>query len=711
MKARALAGGIVVLMVLTGCAAGRVPAQPRAGSVVGRDAADPPAPEKFSVAKEVGQQGGDVTGERAAVTVPPGAWAEGETGTVSIGDPLSSPDAVAASPLRWGAPVQVEHESALRRALRVTWDVSGLNQEQERSLVLTRWDARHRAWEAQGTDFTMADGVLTAAIDNFSVWTWFTSGDATQLVGELTGKRAEAPRCGPTPLPSWVTSVVHPDQDVAAAAMRACAEGTRDPDRILAKVVNNRSFTQHLTLVPDGARWVSARQEEVEVSATGALWAIAHRVLDDGSAFLVPPTSEVQIVLERPPSPESVHLEISARADRTAIFADLLEGAVDYVGVPDLESPVAQAFLTTYLECGGSKLSQSAPTSAKDAVSTTLGTVHDCAAAVSEDPDGLVAQSLRKEKAKGGGAATRGIQADRATARLGHLLWYINYAEALEYLGSQIADAAVGPTTFGIDVDGRPPALGRWLAACSDADVDSDRLYRNLGRQDAFIHAATELWRLPAWKASGQRAIAPLGACSSEHRRAVAGNIIATWGVDARSARVIAGLVSSAMTVRLLQVDDILSAPVPASCQHEAGTLVDGDLPLPVDPDLGYSLSGDASVNDGLPPVLVDLDGDGVDELVGILHCTAGGVGWPELVLVYSPGPELVGYVDLGSKYEFEHAYVDSLTPTADGLKVVWNGYDGCCGDQSWYTGYLRPVDYQTDGQYDIVDVQEGKDG
>lgn len=720
MASRWVALAVVVLLALAACSPASGSRQssggPTASGVGVVDEEDPAPPKRFSVVEEVGQQGGRVTGEHAGVVVPEGTWRKGTTGTVSVSNPLTATDGRATS-LVWGAPIGVEHDGDLRRALTLTWDVSALSDEQRQSLVLTRWDPRQRAWAYQDVPFTVSSGTLNAEVREFSLWTWAASVD--QTVGQVLGKRAAAPKCSSIPLPSWVTSVVRPDQDIAAAAVRTCAEGNGNSEQVVVRVVNNRSFAQRLSLGPDGSRWASARQREEEISVTGAVWIAAHAVMASNHTYLIPPTSEVMITLARPSSPEPVQLQFSAQADATTVFADLVSYGVETMKLPDLGSPVAAAYLQAYLKCGGAKLSQSPPTDAQAAVATALDTVHQCSSTMFDDPDGPLAATLqdeveavhRREVAKGGRASARAVRNFRAMHQVTDRLGYLKLFEFADYTSNQAADAfGVGPTGFTVTVTGRPPVLGSWRAGCADADADSDLLYRNLGRQDTFVSANVELWRLPAWKQDGQKALKPLARCSAGHRADVARNITATWGVDTKSAQVIANLLAPSTGKASLRADDILNAPVPASCRHEAGRLVNGDLPLPIDPDLGYSQEGDASVKGGLPPLLVDLDGDGVDELVGVLGCTAGGVSWPNIILVYTPGPTLAGFVNLGDLYAFEHSEVLSMTPTADGLRIVWVGYEGCCGDKSLYTGYLRKVGFlfPQQGEYYIINVTEG---
>jgi len=99
-----------------------------------------------------------------------------------------------------------------------------------------------------------------------------------------------------------------------------------------------------------------------------------------------------------------------------------------------------------------------------------------------------------------------------------------------------------------------------------------------------------------------------------------------------------------------LTATDLLSAPVPASCQHKAGILRNGRLPgIPAgrgEMGLAWKLLA-AAGRQGNLLVLGDLTGDGVGDAAAVLYCNAGGVSWPEMVSFYTHGPTLLGTVFL----------------------------------------------------------------
>jgi pimeloyl-ACP methyl ester carboxylesterase len=146
---------------------------------------------------------------------------------------------------------------------------------------------------------------------------------------------------------------------------------------------------------------------------------------------------------------------------------------------------------------------------------------------------------------------------------------------------------------------------------------------------------------------------------------------------------------------------DLLSAPVPASCQHKAGTLRNGKLPgIPADRGvmrLAWKL-GSESAQQGNLLVLGDLTGDGVGDAAAVLYCDAGGVPWPEMVSFYTHGPTLLGTVflddvNLPGHDPGENALVHQLRYRNSAVTVGWttqqNGDPGAFGTLD-YSATLR---------------------
>lgn len=142
-----------------------------------------------------------------------------------------------------------------------------------------------------------------------------------------------------------------------------------------------------------------------------------------------------------------------------------------------------------------------------------------------------------------------------------------------------------------------------------------------------------------------------------------------------------------------LVVDDLESAPVPSACEHPAGTLVDGNLPLIPDYLGGVFLSRDA---DGVPIHLeTHLTGKG-SEYLALLDCSAGGVAWPQVVVLYGPGPTLLGSIDLrdvepGPPYGgSEHRNVETWHSDGNTVQATIINYEGAGYDAVTWTGVFR---------------------
>lgn len=131
-------------------------------------------------------------------------------------------------------------------------------------------------------------------------------------------------------------------------------------------------------------------------------------------------------------------------------------------------------------------------------------------------------------------------------------------------------------------------------------------------------------------------------------------------------------------------LNDLLSAPVPELCKHDAGNLVNGKLPVQ-DLRQGFVVIAHKSATDDSPMVAFgDLTGDGVDDGALVTSCNAGGVGWPATVQLYTAGKTRVGGVDLG---DITHGGRESVTDItiSDGVAhVSWittgPGEAECCG-------------------------------
>lgn len=130
---------------------------------------------------------------------------------------------------------------------------------------------------------------------------------------------------------------------------------------------------------------------------------------------------------------------------------------------------------------------------------------------------------------------------------------------------------------------------------------------------------------------------------------------------------------------------DLLSAPVPSLCGHPAGTLADGELPGIPEVDGGVWIQTDTS--GAIPPdriVFGDLRGHGALDAAVVVSCYRGGVSWPEVVVLYGPGPRYLGHVMLGDLTPGRQS-VESMAISEGAVHVRFvNSYaadeGGCCG-------------------------------
>lgn len=134
-------------------------------------------------------------------------------------------------------------------------------------------------------------------------------------------------------------------------------------------------------------------------------------------------------------------------------------------------------------------------------------------------------------------------------------------------------------------------------------------------------------------------------------------------------------------------------APVPSLCDHPAGVLRDGALPpeaLRGGGDENGTSTGGVALSDHVRPVAGDLTGDGIDEAAAVISCSAGGVGWPDTVHIYTAGPKHLAQLDLTEVVDtgWEHREsVQSLDIKKGKLTVEWMvhvpGDAMCCASQT----------------------------
>lgn len=115
------------------------------------------------------------------------------------------------------------------------------------------------------------------------------------------------------------------------------------------------------------------------------------------------------------------------------------------------------------------------------------------------------------------------------------------------------------------------------------------------------------------------------------------------------------------------------TAEVPANCQLPAQRLVNGKTTK------GSPGTGELMLDRGMY-AFVDLAGLGYKQALVAYQCNAGGVGWPQRLLLIGDGGKLLANYDLGTAYQAEHANVDTMTG-GNPVVVRWLAYEGAGTD------------------------------
>ncbi|MCA1601708.1 MAG: hypothetical protein LC776_08730, partial [Acidobacteria bacterium] len=132
---------------------------------------------------------------------------------------------------------------------------------------------------------------------------------------------------------------------------------------------------------------------------------------------------------------------------------------------------------------------------------------------------------------------------------------------------------------------------------------------------------------------------------------------------------------ASHLRERIIQ---LYRAPVPSLCDHPAGTLVDGSLPGISEVDGYVALRAKQSPQQAENLVSFgDLTGDGSIDAAAVFGCSQGGVDWPNKIVLYSPGPKLLGSVDLKEITPAEHSDVDRISIEGGDALLKWKSYEG----------------------------------
>jgi hypothetical protein len=125
-----------------------------------------------------------------------------------------------------------------------------------------------------------------------------------------------------------------------------------------------------------------------------------------------------------------------------------------------------------------------------------------------------------------------------------------------------------------------------------------------------------------------------------------------------------------------ITTEDLERAPVPSLCGHPPGDLVDGSLPG-IPENQGF-VALHAKLSDSTDGVVFgDLTGDDSIDAAVVFDCSQGGVNWPQQIVLYAPGPTILGAVDLGAVAQFEHDDIQHMVITSGDVLVEWESYEG----------------------------------
>lgn len=138
-----------------------------------------------------------------------------------------------------------------------------------------------------------------------------------------------------------------------------------------------------------------------------------------------------------------------------------------------------------------------------------------------------------------------------------------------------------------------------------------------------------------------------------------------------------------------IELSALLTADVPALCDHPAGTLVDGVLPV-IDETMGGTFLDSATIgaiHAGDVPEYVAFHPGETAAVASLVRCYMGGVGWPDNIVFWDENMSLLGGDSLS---EFTGGIREGLT----GLRAADEGYTAewlsageqdldCCGTAS----------------------------
>lgn len=434
---------------------------------------------------------------------------------------------------RFGPTVSVEHEGfELADEVTVAWDLSELTKVERATMTVVRWSAEEGQWipaSQYEAEVSPAADSLTLQTWEFSFWSWVAN--TGQTVGEITGKRADAPSCADGELPRWVDTVVEPDLDTNAAPLRTCVEP--DGETVTWRVTNNRTFAVQLEL-DDGYEfaWTWAGEDRPADPAWLGYRAV-RSVVDGKSSFLVPPLTEVAVGIGRPDRPGMQQVPMTGRVTVSTVVADALVMAIEKLQLGDIlgTGPVRD-IVTTFYECSVEHMiAAGAPEESGQAFvaglpSFLLAAVGDCTGQFLEG-DGVADQM--EDWASTGLPDEQRWKVHRKLFDLGRYFKILEAGDIAHYLGDQLQKFVVGDFVASTAGWGRPPQLGAWEPRCGDVEATSNRLYKNLALQDTYAFSSQPLHEHGSWADDAKAAIAPLDSCTTSQLRGLVDHLPGSW--------------------------------------------------------------------------------------------------------------------------------------------------------------------------------------
>jgi hypothetical protein len=499
-----------------------------------------PQPGELREIGSLSSDGGEVTGGRVTVTAATGVVSPGDTLAVALGRAGTTTSLEA-----FGQPVEGRHGRPLTGPVTIRWSDTRLDEHQRSTVLAAKWQADLATWEVDPKVPVVVEGDdLVLKVPDFSIWSWVAG--LGQTLGEVTGSRVDAPKCGGA-LPSWVQQVVDPDEELTAAAIRVCFEP--EGDRLTVKVANNRTFTQQMVILDQAASWAEVRDSGRSYGLQQAVIDAARMVLDGPSSHLIPPVHTVELVLERPAADAPGLIAAEAAVNGVTVMIDVATWLLDQQSIGGLENPYLNAFVQALFECGGRQVAAAGgpPNAVLPAVIDALG---GCATEIMR-PDSEFGQRMEQiaRAAVQGSSTGRAARAYRLIGEAAQAFKVLSAGKVAFYLSDQLANAAVDPLSWSVRARPTPQELGGWTPTCRELNVDSSGLYRNVALQDDFLDTSRELHEFPGWAAAAAAGVKPLGACSVVYRERLADFLAGSWQ-DRAAAEVVASAIRRGMPGR-----------------------------------------------------------------------------------------------------------------------------------------------------------------